>query len=117
MRFELPEKKKLVFEMTMLGAILSAVVTLIVTARLGRKGPALYDPAVTNGKITKSVAKTGSKVKSENAVAKTEAATPKAASAEVKPVAKLDTKVEAKSDSKVDTKAGTKAEVKTVATK
>jgi hypothetical protein len=40
-----------IFEMTMLGAILSAVVTLIVTARLMRKGPPLYDPAVTDGKI------------------------------------------------------------------
>jgi len=40
-----------IFEMTMLGAILSAVATLIVTARLGRKGPPLYDPEVTNGKI------------------------------------------------------------------
>ena len=40
-----------IFEMTMLGAILSAVITLIVTAGLMRKGPALYDPAVTDGKI------------------------------------------------------------------
>jgi hypothetical protein len=40
-----------IFEMTMLGAILAAVGTLIVTARLGRKGPPLYDPEVTNGKI------------------------------------------------------------------
>jgi hypothetical protein len=40
-----------IFEMTMLGAILSAVVTLIVTGRLMRKGAGLYDPAVTDGKI------------------------------------------------------------------
>jgi hypothetical protein len=40
-----------IFEMTMLGAILSAVGTLIVTAGLMRKGPPLYDPAVTHGKI------------------------------------------------------------------
>ena len=40
-----------IFEMTMLGAILSAVVTLVVTARLMRTGPPLYDPAVTDGKI------------------------------------------------------------------
>ena len=39
------------FEMTMLGGILSAVATLIVTAGLGRKTPKLYDPEVTNGKI------------------------------------------------------------------
>jgi len=40
-----------VFEMTMLGAILSTVATLIITAGLGRKTPKLYDPEVTNGKI------------------------------------------------------------------
>jgi hypothetical protein len=40
-----------IFEMTMLGAILSAVITLIVTAGLMRKGPPLYDGEVTNGKI------------------------------------------------------------------
>jgi hypothetical protein len=40
-----------IFEMTMLGAILSAVVTLVVTGGLMRKGPPLYDPAVTGGKI------------------------------------------------------------------
>jgi len=40
-----------IFEMTMLGAILSAVATLIVTGGLMRKGPPLYDPAVTDGKI------------------------------------------------------------------
>jgi ActD protein len=40
-----------IFEMTMLGAILSAVATLMVTAGLLRKGPPLYDPAVTDGKI------------------------------------------------------------------
>lgn len=40
-----------IFEMTMLGAILSTVITLIISAGLGRKRPALYDPEVTNGKI------------------------------------------------------------------
>ncbi len=40
-----------VFEMTMLGAILASVATLIITAGLGRKRPKLYDPEVTNGKI------------------------------------------------------------------
>jgi hypothetical protein len=40
------------FELTMLGAILATVVTLIVTAGLGRRRPALYDPQVTvDGKI------------------------------------------------------------------
>ena len=41
----------IMFELTMLGAILASVITLIVTARLGRRRPALYDPEVTDGKI------------------------------------------------------------------
>ena len=40
-----------IFEMTMLGAILAAVITLIITAGLLRRRPALYDPAVSDGKI------------------------------------------------------------------
>jgi len=40
-----------VFEVTMLGAILATVGTLIVTAGLGRRRPALYDPAVSDGMI------------------------------------------------------------------
>jgi hypothetical protein len=40
----------IIFELTMLGAILATVITLIVTARLGR-GAAIYDPAVSDGKI------------------------------------------------------------------
>ena len=40
-----------IFEMTMLGAILATVVTLFVTAKLPRRRPALYDPEVTDGKI------------------------------------------------------------------
>jgi hypothetical protein len=40
-----------VFEMTMLGAIVVTVATLVVTAGLGRRRPALYDPEVTSGKI------------------------------------------------------------------
>jgi Protein of unknown function (DUF3341) len=39
------------FELTMLGAILAAVGTMIVTAGLGRRRPALYDPRVTEGMI------------------------------------------------------------------
>jgi hypothetical protein len=39
------------FELTMLGGILSAVATLVVTGGLARKMPALYDPRVTDGKI------------------------------------------------------------------
>jgi hypothetical protein len=41
-----------IFELTMLGAILATVATLIITAGLGRRRPALYDPEVTlSGKI------------------------------------------------------------------
>ena len=39
-----------IFELTMLGAILATVITLVITARLGR-GSAIYDPAVSDGKI------------------------------------------------------------------
>ena len=45
-----------IFEMTMLGAILSAVATLVVTARLGRKRLSLYDREVSDGKILVGVA-------------------------------------------------------------
>jgi hypothetical protein len=38
------------FELTMLGAIVATVATLVVTARLGRRS-GLYDPAVSDGKI------------------------------------------------------------------
>jgi hypothetical protein len=40
----------IIFELTMLGAILATVATLVVTARLGR-GSVLYDPEVSDGKI------------------------------------------------------------------
>ena len=40
-----------IFELTMLGGILSAVITLLVAAKLPGKRPALYDPAVMDGKI------------------------------------------------------------------
>lgn len=43
------------FELTMLGAILATVITLAVTARLGRT-PRFYDPAVSDGKILVGVA-------------------------------------------------------------
>jgi molybdopterin-containing oxidoreductase family membrane subunit len=39
------------FELTMLGGILAAVITLLVTARLPGPRSALYDPAVMDGKI------------------------------------------------------------------
>ena len=40
-----------VFELTMLGAIVATVFTLFVTAKLPGRVPRLYDPEVTNGKI------------------------------------------------------------------
>ena len=40
-----------VFELTMLGAILATVATLVVAGALARRMPALYDPAVSSGKI------------------------------------------------------------------
>ncbi len=40
-----------VFELTMLGAILATVGALMVTGRLLRRRPALYDPAVSDGQI------------------------------------------------------------------
>jgi len=41
----------IMFEMTMLGAILATVVTLLVTAKLPMREPVLYDPDVADGKI------------------------------------------------------------------
>jgi hypothetical protein len=39
------------FEMTMLGAILATVITLLVTAKIPSRTPKLYDPEVADGKI------------------------------------------------------------------
>ena len=39
------------FELTMLGAVLATVATLVVTARLGRRGIEIYDKEVSDGKI------------------------------------------------------------------
>ncbi len=41
----------IIFELTLLGAILTTVVTLLVTASLPGRGKRLYDPAVTDGQI------------------------------------------------------------------
>ena len=40
-----------IFEMTMLGAILATVISLVVTGGLLRRRPQLYDPAISEGKI------------------------------------------------------------------
>jgi hypothetical protein len=45
----------IMFELTMLGAILATVITLVVSAGLGRR-PSFYDPAVSDGKILVGVA-------------------------------------------------------------
>ena len=45
----------IIFELTMLGAILATVITLVVTAGLGRPSR-FYDPAVSDGKILVGVA-------------------------------------------------------------
>ena len=45
----------IIFELTMLGAILATVITLFITAGLGRRS-SFYDPEVTNGKILVGVA-------------------------------------------------------------
>jgi hypothetical protein len=41
----------IMFELTMLGAIIATVITLFVTAGLGRGGDTLYDPDVSDGRI------------------------------------------------------------------
>ena len=45
-----------IFELTMLSAVLATVVTLLVTAGLSRRVPEFYDPEVSNGKILIGVA-------------------------------------------------------------
>ena len=41
----------IMFELTMLGAIIATVITLVVTAGFGRSKGRLYDPEVSDGKI------------------------------------------------------------------
>lgn len=46
----------IMFELTMLGAVFAAVLTLLVTARIPGKQPQLYDPEISDGKILIGVA-------------------------------------------------------------
>ena len=46
----------ILFELTMLGTILATVITLMATARIPRKLPALYDAEISNGRILVGVA-------------------------------------------------------------
>jgi hypothetical protein len=39
------------YEMTMFGAVMTTIITLLVTARLARRRPALYDPEISNGMV------------------------------------------------------------------
>lgn len=39
------------YELTMFGAVMTTVLTLLITARLGRPRPSPYDPEISNGKI------------------------------------------------------------------
>ena len=41
----------IMFELTMLGAILATVITLFITAKIPSRDPRVYDPEVTEGKI------------------------------------------------------------------
>ena len=49
----------IMFEMTMLGAIVTTVISLLVSSRLPKFGKTLYDPAVSDGKILVGVPLTG----------------------------------------------------------
>ncbi len=39
------------YELTMFGAVLTTVITLLITGRLARRRPAPYDPEISHGKI------------------------------------------------------------------
>ena len=49
----------IIFEMTMLGAIVTTVISLLVTSSLPKFGKTLYDPAVSDGQILVGVPLTG----------------------------------------------------------
>jgi hypothetical protein len=39
------------YELTMLGAVIATIIALLITARLARRRPALYDPEISNGMV------------------------------------------------------------------
>ena len=45
------------YELTMLGAIVTSIITLLSTAKLPNWKPKLYDPEISNGKILIGVAR------------------------------------------------------------
>ncbi len=49
----------IIFEMTMLGSIVTTVISLLVTSKLPKFGKTLYDPAVSDGKILVGVPASG----------------------------------------------------------
>jgi hypothetical protein len=49
----------IIFEMTMLGSIVTTVISLLVTSKLPKFGKTLYDPAVSDGKILVGVPVSG----------------------------------------------------------
>jgi hypothetical protein len=55
----------IIYEMTMLGAILWALITLLVAARLPHFGPSLSDPAIWHGKILVGVTNPPDEARSE----------------------------------------------------
>lgn len=59
----------IVFELTMLGAIVATVATVVVTCGLLRRRPALYDPAVANGQILVGVESPANSAAAERALA------------------------------------------------
>src|SRR5579859_3771498 len=54
-----------IYELTMLGAILATIVTFLITSRLPRYKKRLYDPEVTNGKILVGVSEIDSNCRAE----------------------------------------------------
>ncbi len=58
-----------IFELTMLGAILATVTTLFITAKLPNRGPRLYDPEVSDGYILVGVENPSDSARLESALA------------------------------------------------